>query len=282
MYYLLISASVIMFSFQFLFNRIYERKNGNSLRSMFVFTLGANITGFIILFFINKCRFEFTPFTLLVAAVAALNNFGYSYCSIKALGKINLSLYSVFAMLGGMTLPFIAGIAFFDETITWGKGICFALIAVSLFITVQPGSGKSGAGYYAGVFVMNGLSGVISKFFQDSQYEKTGDAGYSMLIALCVIVISLVALLFIRKPSLRFTPAVLGASAGYGVLSSVANFLLLIALTHIPASAQYPFVTGGVMIMSTVIAFFTPDKPGKREILSVALSFAGIMALVLF
>ena len=281
MYYLLISASVVMFSFQFLFNQIYEIKNCNSLRSMLFFTLGANLTGFILLFFINKCRLEFTPFTLLVAGAAALNNFVYSYCSIKALGKINLSLFSVFAMLGGMTLPFIAGIAFFDEELTIGKLVCFAAIAVSLFITVRRGENKSGKGYYAGVFIMNGMSGVISKFFQSAPYEKTSSAGYSMLIAAWVVLISGVALLFIRKPALHFSPAVIGASAGCGVLSNVANFMLLIALMHIPASAQYPFVTGGVMIMSTVIAFFTPDKPGKREIISVALSFAGILALVL-
>ena len=270
-----------MFSFQFLFNQKYESKNGNSLRSMLVFTLGANITGFIILFFVNKCRFEFTPFTMLVAVIDALNNFGYSYCSIKSLGKINLSLYSVFAMLGGMSLPFIAGIAFFDEAMTTGKIICFAAIAVSLVITVPRHKGSSGIWYYIGVFIMNGMSGVISKFFQSAPYAKTSNAGYSMLIAASVTVISCIALLFVRKPSLSFSPAVIGASAGYGILSNMGNFLLLIALSHIPASAQYPFITGGVMIISTVICFFTPNKPGKREIISVVFSFVGILALVL-
>lgn len=281
MYYLLISAAVVMFSFQFLFNQIYEKKNGNSLRAMLFFSLAANLTGLVILFFVNKCKLECTPFTLLAAGAAALNNLGYSYCSIKSLGKINLSLFSVFAMLGGMTLPFLAGIAFFKEELTPGKLVCFAAIAASLFITVKRGESKSGAGYYAGVFLLNGMSGVISKFFQSAAYEKTGSAAYSMLIAAWVVLISGIALLLLRKPALRFTPAVFGASAGYGVLSSVANFLLLISLAHIPASAQYPFITGGVMIVSTVICFFTPNKPGKREIISVALSFAGIMALVL-
>lgn len=281
MYYLVITASVVMFSFQFLFNQIYERKNGNSLRSMLFFTLAANAAGLVILFFINKCRLEFTPFSLLMAGAAALNSLVYSYCSIKSLGRINLSLYSVFAMLGGMTLPFIAGIAFFDEELTVGKLVCFAAIAVSLFLTVQKGEGKSGKGYYAGVFIMNGMSGVISKLFQSADYEKTSSAGYSVLIAAWVVVISGIALLFLRKPALHFSPAVIGAAAGCGILSGVANFLLLIALMHVPASAQYPFVTGGVMIISTVISFFTPAKPGKREIVSVALSFAGILALVL-
>lgn len=281
MYYLVITASVILFSFQFLFNRIYERRQGNSLRSMLFFSLLANVTGFIVLLVINGFRFELTPFTLLVALIASINNLGYSYCSIKSLGKINLSLYSLFAMLGGMTLPFIAGIAFFDEDITPAKVICFALIAVSMLLTAPKGEKRSGTGYYIGVFVLNGMAGVISKFFQSAPYEKTGSAGYSMLIALCTVVLSGSVLLFVKKPRMSFPPQTFGASAGYGLLSCVGNFLLLIALQHIPASAQYPFVTGGVMIMSTVIAFFTPDKPGKREIISVALSFAGILALVL-
>jgi multidrug transporter EmrE-like cation transporter len=68
---------------------------------------------------------------------------------------------------------------------------------------------------------------------------------------------------------------------GYGVLNKIGNFLLLIALAHLPASVQYPMVTGGVMICSTVICFFTHQKPGKREIASLVLSFVGILALVL-
>ena len=68
---------------------------------------------------------------------------------------------------------------------------------------------------------------------------------------------------------------------GYGILNKIGNFLLLIALAHLPASVQYPMVTGGVMICSTVICFFTRQKPGKREIASLALSFIGILALVL-
>lgn len=270
-----------MFSFQFLFNQIYERENGGSLRSMLFFTLGANLTGVIILFFINGCRFEFTPFTFLLALAASVNNFIYSYCSIKALGKINLSLYSVFAMLGGMTLPFIAGIAFFDEELTAGKLICFIAIAVSLFLTVRKDSTGKGLIYYVGVFIMNGMSGVLSKIFSASQYEKTGNAGYSLLIAAITVIISAAALIFVKRPALKFNFRTAGASAGYGILSNVANFLLLIALAHVPASAQYPFITGGVMIISTVICFFTPNKPSKREIAAVILSFAGITALVL-
>ena len=68
---------------------------------------------------------------------------------------------------------------------------------------------------------------------------------------------------------------------GNGILGCIANLLLLISLAHLPASAQYPFVTGGVMIMSTALCFFTSRKPRARELVSVALAFAGMLALVL-
>lgn len=69
-------------------------------------------------------------------------------------------------------------------------------------------------------------------------------------------------------------------SFGSGALSQVANFLLLIALTVLPASVQYPFVTGGIMVISTIISAICGQKPSKKEILSVVLAFVGILALV--
>ena len=88
-------------------------------------------------------------------------------------------------------------------------------------------------------------------------------------------------LLLSSEEKIRLGKKSVALSAFSGILGRVGNFLLLIALSHLPASAQYPFVTGGVMIVSTVICFFTKEKPTRRELLSVAVSFAGILALVL-
>ena len=68
-------------------------------------------------------------------------------------------------------------------------------------------------------------------------------------------------------------------SASNGGMSRIANYLLVIALVHVDASLQYPAVTGGVMIVSTLICFFGNRKPNRKEILSVILAFAGTLAL---
>lgn len=279
-YYGLLTVAVTMFSFQFLFNGIFEKEYGNGIRAMLVFSAGSSAAGLLILLIINKFSFEFTPFALLMAFLAALDSLGYTYFSLKSLGRINLSMYSMFAMLGGMLLPFIVGIFQYDEPWNREKGVCVALILVSLLLTVKKGEKKSGYIYYMGVFILNGMSGVLSTVFQNAPYEKTSEAGYSVLIALVTLVLSLIFLPFVKEKGRKITKKAVFSMSGYGILCRVANYLLLISLVHLPASVQYPFITGGVMIISTAICFFTKDKPGKREILSVAVSFAALMILM--
>lgn len=279
-YYAVLLSAVTMFSFQFLFNGIFEKEYGNTLRAMFVFSAGSSLVGFVILLAINGFRLEFTWFSALMAFFAALDSVGYTYFSLKALGRINLSLYSMFAMLGGMILPSVVGILFYNEELTAGKGICYILLLLSLVMSSQRGGKKSGYVYYMGVFVLNGMSGVLSTIFQNAPYEKTSAAGYSVLIALTALIICLVFLPFIKGDGRRLTKKAVVSMGGYGVLCRVGNYLLLIALAHLPASAQYPFVTGGVMIISTVISFFTKNKPSKKEVIGVAVAFAALLILM--
>lgn len=280
LYYGILLAAVTMFSFQFLFNGIFEKEYGNGLRAMFVFSADSSLVGFLILLIINGFKFEFTWFSLLMAFFAALDSIGYTYFSLKSLGRINLSLYSMFSMLGGMILPSVVGILFYNEELTVGKGICYALLMLSLLLSCEKGEKKSGYFYYMGVFVLNGMSGVLSTIFQNAPYEKTSAAGYSMLISLLALVICLLFLPFVKGSTEKLTKKALVSMGGYGVLCRVGNYLLLIALAHLPASAQYPFVTGGVMIISTIISLFTKNKPSKREITGVAISFAALIILM--
>ena len=284
LYYGILTASVIMFGVQFYLNDKYQQISGTSTVSVFVFNLLASLAGVICLAVINLFDFSFTPFTLLMAAVAAVNSLLCSACSLRALEKANLSVYSLFSMLGGMMLPFVAGLAFYDEKMTLATGVCVVFIVAALLLTVDRGR-KGGAVYYIGVFVFNGLSGVISTVFERAPYEKATSAGYSIWCAIlsAVICLAVLAVLRIRSKTPIAIPSLSATllSFGGGALNRVANFLLLIALAVLPASVQYPFITGGVMIVSTALAFLTKQKPSKREVASVLLAFVGVMALVL-
>lgn len=78
-------------------------------------------------------------------------------------------------MLGGMILPILAGVFFYQESLTWGLGLCvvflfIAILLVSIHKDKKTGdkkeedqSSKIAILFYIGVFVFNGMSGVINK-----------------------------------------------------------------------------------------------------------------------
>lgn len=285
MYYSMIVVSVVMFGGCFLLNDVYRRMRGSSLMASMEAAFIGSLAGLAVFLIINGLSFEYTGFTLIMSLVAAVNGIAFTFLSFKALDYINLSLYSVFSMLGGMVLPFAAGIFFYGEKFTVAKAVCLVFICAALAVTVTRGEKKKGYIYYAGVFVMNGMSGVLAKLFNELPFEKTSAAGYSIWSSICTISIAAVVwltLVIVKKERLpKYRISGIAVLAVNGSANRVANFLLVLALLHVDASVQYPMVTGGVMIVSTLICFFGDRKPSKRELISVALSFVGLLALFL-
>lgn len=279
--YGLLTISTVAFGLMFFFQDMFRANYGNTIKAAFVLNVGTNLVGVIVSLFTTGFRVEMTPFALIMSTIGSINNLLFSYCTLKALDKINLSLYSVFSMLGGMALPFLSGILFHGEAFTVAKATCFVFITVALAFTVNAGVKKADAKYYIGIFVFNGLSGVIAKIYQALPYAKVSSEAYSLLGSISALIFCAVILVFLKgeKRKLNFQ-SVLGM-IGNGILGKIGSLLLLIALLSLPASAQYPFVTGGTMIVSAVISLFSKKKPTKRELLSILISFVGILMLIL-
>ena len=282
MYYGMIALAVILFGGTFALNQQYERKCGNDLFATVLFTLVSGSAGLIALLAIHRFAVSCTAFTLLVAAAAALNSMLFTFCSLRALHRIDLSLYSLFSMIGGMTLPFLAGLFFYREPMTLAKGICFTFVLAALLLGMKRREKTGGIVYYIAIFVLNGMSGVLAKIFEAAPYPKADAASYSILtVALTVgAAILLLPVALRRNQRLRPSAGALVSAAGHGVFNRIANLLLLVALGFVPISVQYPMVTGGVMIVSTVIGSFSKVKPTRREVAAVIIAFAGIVLLV--
>ena len=289
MYYGMIALSVFMFSTNFVFSRQYRKRMGSGFFQTFLLSFCGSVAGLIVMSLTQALtdgiKFEFSVFSLVMALMTVLNGLLLNYCSLRTLGIVNLSLYSIIMMLGGMVLPSVVGVLFFDEGMTLAKGLCYLFIVAALVLTFekssQKTSSKSAYIYYAGVFILNGMSGVINKIFNSAPYERISAAGYSLLTAMCNFTVSgLLVLILFRSFKGKISLPALGFGFTGGGINRFANFLLVAALAHVHASVQYPMVTGGTMIISTVIAFFTKDKPTKRQIVSVVLAFIGIVLLV--
>ena len=144
MYYALIILSVIMFGGCFALQDTYRQLRGSGLRISMEASCVGSAAGLIILLIINGFQFEFTPFTLIMGLITAVNGIAFTFCSFKALDVINLSLFSLFSMLGGMALPFAQGIIFYGERVSVAKIVCVVFICAALSLTVTRGEKKRG------------------------------------------------------------------------------------------------------------------------------------------
>ena len=280
--YILVFGATILFALQFFFNQRFEQSRGSDLKSALEFTLYKSIVIVVMMLLISKFNIIVTPFSIALATVYAVACILMTYFSLKAFAVANLSVYSVFSMLGGMLLPFLLGVGFYDENLTLFKIICCILIVVSVLLNIKSGNGnKKAILYYMAVFMLNGSVGVISKIHQSSEIAHTDSTGFMFLSSMASIIISAVWLLIKYKKIPIVKGKALAFAGGYGIFNGFGNWFLLISLVNLPASVQYPLVTGGVMVFSTIISSLRKEKLTKTDYIAAAISF-GASVLMAF
>ena len=278
----MILTATLLFSLQFLFHNIYEKKYGSGLQASMTYAFWSGVYGFALMLITGGFSFHFSWFSLLIAFFTAANGIVYTFCAGKAFDTANLSLFSMFAMLGGMALPFLYGICT-GEDFTLLKALSFVLIAAALAITVDfKGESKKGATfYYVAVFILNGMSGVLSAIHQGFPTLAVDSSSYMMMSKIWVILLTLGILAYKKQPLLRMDGRTMLSTVGYSAFNSIGNLLLLVALVTLPASIQYPIVTGGVIVISTVISALRKEKLTYKEIVAAIVAFGATVLIAL-
>ena len=287
LYYFLVIISTVLFSLQFLFNQRFQQTYGTGMKATQIFSLYKSLVIILMMLLISGFKVQFSWFSLGMATIYAVSSIAMGYYSLKAFAVANLSVYSVFSMLGGMILPFFLGVLFYDEgdNLVF-KIICCALIVVAVLLNIKSGKqNKKALFYYFAVFVLNGMAGVISKIHQSSTSLSPVDSTSFMLLTAAVSVVISAAWLLIAY---REIPLIKGKNilfvTGYGVFNGLGNLFLLIALSGengLPASVQYPLVTGGVMVCSTVISTIRKEKLTVREYIATAIALLASIFIAL-
>ena len=112
--YILLIIADLLFSVQFLATKIYSKNNPKAVVTSFSFSLGSNFVMLLYLLAMTGFKPEFSVFSLGMALVTALISVSASYCSIAALNYINLSMYSMFLMMGATIIPTVFGVLFWQ------------------------------------------------------------------------------------------------------------------------------------------------------------------------
>ncbi len=281
MMYGLIIAADLLFALQFLFNQNFRKNNGDGIDSSVTFSMYTNAISFFILFALNGFKLSATWFSVLIAVFYSVVLLGYSYSGLKSFATANLSVYSIFAMLGGMLLPSAYGIIFCNEDFSVSKAICFVLIIISTALSFEKGEKKGGnLKYYIAVFVLNGLVGVLSKIHQSNTELCVDSGSFMATVNLWVFALCLVFQLSKNKKITVLPLKEVGNLACYAACSGIGNLLCLIALTSLPASVQYPIITGGVMVFSTVISIIKKEKPSAKTLIATAVAFVSTVLIM--
>lgn len=222
-------------------------------------------------------KIEISLFSFALGIVYATISILYSIASIKAFGNVNLSAYSICAMLGGMLLPSIYGMAVNGEKITWLKILCIIFIIGALTLTVDFKQDLGKKIYYAAVFLLNGLTGVISIIHQSNLRGSVDSSSFLMIsraisFFMC-LPIGIKCFLTPDQAKFKITRHAIIYSAGFAVFCGVGNLLVLISLKHLNASVQYPLITGGVMLISLIISILRKEDISRKNAIATTAAF---------
>ena len=304
MEYFILCLAVVCFAGQFAFTKSYEQAVKPSLVNTLVMLVLTSFFGALIYLVISGLKVNFSWFSFKLAIIFAFIMIPYYLLGIKALSLGSLAVYSVFMMLGGMLVPFFYGIIFLKENISFFKII--ATILLTVFIILQSTAevnkdtstlkteknSKAKKSFFfilcLLIFFINGLTGVITKAHEIG-YNPIDEISFTILYCSLTGFISLVILFGVMllkrktdkvnlKPTLKAKPVLITFLIGGTAYTG--NYLHLVVASVVPASVQFPIVSGGVIVLSSIVSrLIFKEKISKIEWASVV---GALVSTILF
>lgn len=314
MYYAMLIGASFLFGSQFMVTKAFEKNYGKTVRASLSFSLLYSLFAGVIFFIIKLVSsgtvFNLNPFSLCMAFGLSLVNILSSAIGIKTLALGDIAVYSLFLMLGGMIVPFFAGIVFLKESVSVCNLIGVAIMIIALCLPVFFGKKNKNAGeaqtdgdtkkktsvfFYVlcvFLFILNGLSSTLSKFNSVREGAALG-AEFTFYTYGIQFVISLAAFALTtafgksdktqneeKQPGILFRPVAIGCGAAFGAVNGTAFLMSSVAAEHVVAVAQYPLITGATILFSSLLAFlFYREKPTALQLVQIVISLA---ATILF
>lgn len=301
----MIAAATVLYAFQFVFSKLYQREKGSSFFYSTIFGGIVCCVSVPFLLALNGWEFEFTPFSFLIALAYAADVTVCAVFGAKTLSRANMSVYSLFLMLGGMFLPFLYGLAL-GESFTAVKAVAIACVLAAMIFSLRKEEGKTTDRFtvicFIVIFVTNGLTGVLTYMHQRASQPITSPSGFLLLYNICRLVFSVVTAgcvyLYGRKKNaglLEISGAsenrasgrgkslaiALVAAVGYAVMNGCAALLTTITASVVDAGVQSTIVTGGVMALTTINGFIFGEKPTGRNLLGLTFAIAGTVLIII-
>ena len=279
---------------QFAVVKLYQAKVGNGLITSLLFSLFSGIIASILFFCFCGFKVAVNLFAFLTATGGILCIVGYTVIGMKMMSIGRITVYTMFLMLGGMFVPFLYGVIFLGEPITFLKIAGIALLVVALLLPVFKKNEEKNSNIKLFtilgivVFLLNGMVGVFNKIHQVSPNAISTFEFCYWQNSISVIIISAVlpvCALSKKEMGMVFANTKKAVQVWwliflFAVASQAGGILQLFAAKTIEASVMFPIVTGGVMVITALFgAIFFKEKIDLNICISLFLS---IISTVLF
>ena len=284
-YYGMLLAAVILLALDFALNKVYQRRAGTSPKAGFLFNAMVGIFAAAIFWVANGFQLHFSVYSMLLAAGFAATVMLYNLCGFRIMKQGSMAQYTLFLMSGGMLLPYICGLLFWNEPFSLSRMV--GLVAILTAVIFSNGDGgkldKSILGLCCTVFVLNGLTGICSKLNQSETVIPVVSATeFVIYTGLARFVFAGAGYLFCKKDGnteeRRGKCPVWLLFLLSAAIDGVSYFLQLVGAANLPATVLFPFVTGGTMVFSALAGMiFFKERPSKRVLLGILLSFVGTL-----
>ena len=285
--YILILIADILLATNFVFQKKYQKTAGVSLKAGVTYNAVLGAFSAIIFLVINKFHIECSAFSLLMAAIFATVLVLYIIIGFKIMEKGNMSLYTLFLMSGGMTVPYIWGVLFLNEELTIIRTIGLLAIIAAIIIS-NSGTNKPDKKQIlmcVAVFLLNGISSVVSKMHQINPVsEMVTPTNFVFLVGIFKAIMCFGILLGFKNKlevqgenKLDIKPLLLIIFLA-ALTDGVTYMLQLIGASSLPATVLYPFVTGGSIILTSIAGVLVfKEKLLPRQIIGIAVCFVGTL-----
>lgn len=280
--HLLLVFAVILQAGDFAMNKLYQQHCGTSIRAGLKFNMLLGLLSALLFWVVGGFRIELCWYSALMAAGFSAAVMLYNLIGFRILQKGSMALYTMFLMTGGMLLPFLCGLAFWGEAFSPWRLIGLLLLIGAMVLS---GIGKEKPDKKTmllciAVFLLNGCTSIFSKLHQMETVQHTvSSSDFVVYTALLKALMAGIALLFVKGKAdhkVKGLPMVFILLSA--LFSGVSYFCQLLGQVNLPATVLFPFITGGIMVCSTVAGMvFFKEKPSKTVLLGIALGFIGTL-----
>lgn len=259
------------------FTKIASTKEGKAgLMHFNALKVGASLLFFLMISFHN---IQVHLPTVLCASGYGFALFFSTFFGHKALMCNSMALTSLVVSYS-IIIPFLFGLVFLNETVSFMKILGIILILVSMYLIKYQSENvkiRNRWFIYVGItFVSNGICSVIQKVHQilyPSSYCRE-----FMLCALCITFILFLVTSICRKEE-KVTEVKLYAVIS-GVMMGVGNYLTLVLSSKVDASVLFPIISVFSMFCNIIVSkLYFKDKFSVMQLTGICLGVFSVLLI---